>query len=116
MFIATSIKVLNSVYTEGLAEEAGNLHDFITDHFILKEAAGTTVCLKNKWFKGTDYVKVYFKTVQDFYSLSSFSSDDNRKYTLSEIPKEELWKYDECLELEFEVELHNPMDPSTYIY
>ena len=116
MFIATSIKVLNSVYTEGLEEEAGNLRDFITDHFVLEKSAGTTVWLRNQWFRGTDYIKVYFKIVQDFYSLSSFGANDNRKYTLSEIPEEELWKYDECLELEFEVELHDPTDPSLVIY
>ena len=82
----------------------------------MEKAAGTTVWLKNKWFKAVSNIKVYFKIVSDFYSLASFDSDDNHKYSLSEIPEKELWKYSEFLELEFEVELQDPWDPSTYIY
>ena len=106
-FFNTSIKVLNSVYTEGLAEEVSKLEKFLIDNFELEQSAETTIWLKNQWFQGVDYIKVYFKVVRKYYQLNSAplcsDADVPKELQKSEIDENEKWKYDEYTDLEFEV-------------
>jgi hypothetical protein len=108
MYFSTSVKVLNSVYTEGLEEEAGKLKQFLIDHFELEQSVGTTVWLKNQWFKEAEYIKVYFKFIRKFYKLDElpFGGEPPKELSESEVPENEKWRYDEYTELLFEVKLY----------
>ena len=109
MFYTTSIRVLNSVYTEGLEEEAGKLKQFLVDHFELEQSTGTTIWLKNQWFRDVDYIKVYFKFVRKFYKHDELPFGDEgeepKELSESEVPENEKWQYHEYTELVFEVKL-----------